>query len=1010
MKPRGRRTPILRVTAVLVIFALAAAVYVTLYSTSTAILEKRETLRGSKTVPKPTLIDVFDSPNVNSEYLPKLKPLNALPGPTGTQLSLPFHTLSAPRSRACVSQFNPLPHNFHSCVHVILHLSRSELRCTNGKKALNHLLQTLHRAGYSRCLHYVDRTDGSMHRLLDALKLISDDNSIIVVIQEISIYFTVPGSEIKLRLNHLKSRLLVAGSSTCSMCYCTPDFPNMKSVTQNAGDGRIVYPSSAIIVGYRSEIKRLLEIMASSRVECLDGALATALAQGSSGAAASGAVIDSSSLIVGVIPPSEQVFQASWTYDPSGDHILRQTGSADDVPYPAILYFPGVLDASREDSCGSFTTAMYNRIGLSVTDRGAPPYLLTSAEAYMSVRNQKGRTSRPRRVVVSLTTTPSRLGGVQATIESLLQQDITPGAVYLHVPSIHRVRRWDASSADAVIPAALLDLQRRHPHFIININCTDFGPATKLIPTLELESDPMTIIITVDDDMVFKPGTVSALLRAHLRSPDMAFAYAGQMIDFASVGPVGPAGISVRSVDRNEYKVAPFPVDILEAFMGAVYRRDFFDVDKLKRIPDVCVMTDDIWISSNLALKGIPRVKLIQSIDERPLFSVNDKVSPLRADNIGGASRNDICAAHLLRTHFFPSKQVLGPTGNIFSKSVSAWGTRSSSPLLCGGLTVPDEDSGVETPPEQPSEAQCMCPFEFLPVNLHNSATERSSPIVSPAGIKEWDNEVVILLRAQIGDMRGGNEPLKTCSQFVYPISIIDYQGAEKGSSGETSGHALILEELCENNFAYENLVIASPNLKYFLSFRESVNGIICRYDSRAEYNESVAADKFLRYKNSIKNESVCFRNHHFTSRIDEVIISLRNNQLCIFEDKNVAQTTYSTEGHRSINQNTFPNELQDKSCMVRGIPPNAEYKNKIKSTVFSKFRWHRSNKSEAIKEKHDLVNKDWKSCLVMGNDGFPAIVLSNRRSCRSTSGNLNCNSKFSPEELQEVVLRKMIL
>ncbi len=43
----------------------------------------------------------------------------------------------------------------------------------------------------------------------------------------------------------------------------------------------------------------------------------------------------------------------------------------------------------------------------------------------------------------------------------------------------------------------------------------DWGPATKLIGTLLLEKDPKTVIITLDDDMVYHRDTIDPIDSPH---------------------------------------------------------------------------------------------------------------------------------------------------------------------------------------------------------------------------------------------------------------------------------------------------------------------------------------------------------------------------------------------------------------------------------------------------------------------------------------------------------------
>jgi hypothetical protein len=117
-----------------------------------------------------------------------------------------------------------------------------------------------------------------------------------------------------------------------------------------------------------------------------------------------------------------------------------------------------------------------------------------------------------------------------------------------------------------------------------------------------------------------------------------------------SVFDVVKVRVRVRSADVEEYHRGPVAVDILEAFLGAIYRRSYFDHAVLtsnRSFPLACHTTDDIVFGAHLASRGIPRIKLPMPFP-RPTETAADKVAPLRADNVGGASKNDFCAATLL--------------------------------------------------------------------------------------------------------------------------------------------------------------------------------------------------------------------------------------------------------------------------------------------------------------------------------------------------------------------------
>lgn len=195
--------------------------------------------------------------------------------------------------------------------------------------------------------------------------------------------------------------------------------------------------------------------------------------------------IDYDARIIAVMPPDADLFEAEWNYvevNNDGAPLRRRVVPFSSSSSPAIVHFAGVryLDDPLQtfNPCQLFLADLYNRLGPAITTRALDDW------------HRQG--VRPR-VVVSLTTLPSRIGGVVETIDSLLQQTLQPDAIYLNVPSASE--RFKEESY--VIPPHLSKLDK------VRVRRTeDYGPVTKLIPTLDEERDPNTLIITVDDDMM----------------------------------------------------------------------------------------------------------------------------------------------------------------------------------------------------------------------------------------------------------------------------------------------------------------------------------------------------------------------------------------------------------------------------------------------------------------------------------------------------------------------------
>lgn len=196
------------------------------------------------------------------------------------------------------------------------------------------------------------------------------------------------------------------------------------------------------------------------------------------------------------------------------------------------------------------------------------------------------------RVVVSLTTTPNRLDKVMDSVRSLAAQSLVPDQIYVHVPRGAMKRHPERSYDDVDIPH---ELEKLAPLVKVN-RCVDDGPATKLLGALRLESDPSTLIITLDDDFVYPARLVEALAwEAEKKQDDVLGVCGWGMLPMWHAVGVVPAYVPYMMRPTGRY------VDILQACCGNAYRRGFFrDVEAFADIPSVCVTVDDVWIAGYL--------------------------------------------------------------------------------------------------------------------------------------------------------------------------------------------------------------------------------------------------------------------------------------------------------------------------------------------------------------------------------------------------------------------------
>jgi len=97
------------------------------------------------------------------------------------------------------------------------------------------------------------------------------------------------------------------------------------------------------------------------------------------------------------------------------------------------------------------------------------------------------------RIVISLTTTPKRIGKMYSVVESLLDQSLPIDKIYLVVPE-----RYKKDNKPYLIGKKWSNLLATKKFKIVR--CPDYGPMTKLLGLFRYETNPQTLVLTADDD------------------------------------------------------------------------------------------------------------------------------------------------------------------------------------------------------------------------------------------------------------------------------------------------------------------------------------------------------------------------------------------------------------------------------------------------------------------------------------------------------------------------------
>jgi len=263
------------------------------------------------------------------------------------------------------------------------------------------------------------------------------------------------------------------------------------------------------------------------------------------------------------------------------------------------------------------------------------------------------------RVVASYTTLPSRYDVLKQSILSLHNQTYKLDAIYLTLPKI-------AKRLNKEYPPIPDDLKELCT--VVTVD-EDFGPITKIYGGLISEKDDNTIIISCDDDVIFKSNFVEVLLSYHNKYPKTIICGTGALIRrglwcISIVSSVEPfdniKGFSGFNVPKEGRKV-----DLIFGVAGVMYVRGMFpsnenlfeELFKYSTIDDAIFHNDDVLISGYMSKKGIER-RVFYDIPSITHVNGNDALS---GDLFKMLSRLQVAINKVQEYGFYPYMEEVSP-------------------------------------------------------------------------------------------------------------------------------------------------------------------------------------------------------------------------------------------------------------------------------------------------------------------------------------------------------------
>jgi len=227
-----------------------------------------------------------------------------------------------------------------------------------------------------------------------------------------------------------------------------------------------------------------------------------------------------------------------------------------------------------------------------------------------------------RKVIITLTTIPSRLNNIGYTLKSLLNQTIQADEIVVSLP-LNSIR--EKSENDPYIMNDTLKNFIKEHNITVYRCSKDYGPATKIIGVLErqiplnLSENVEPLIITVDDDKFYINTLVEQLLNGWKRNKKCVICRKGSSLFHKEENNINY--ILEEVVKGNELSKDK-EILVLFGTGGVLYRSSYFNddiFDYKKYNPDFpedqLITVDDIFLSGYLGTKGI--IKIV------PKFSKN---------------------------------------------------------------------------------------------------------------------------------------------------------------------------------------------------------------------------------------------------------------------------------------------------------------------------------------------------------------------------------------------------
>jgi hypothetical protein len=187
-------------------------------------------------------------------------------------------------------------------------------------------------------------------------------------------------------------------------------------------------------------------------------------------------------------------------------------------------------------------------------------------------------------IIVSLTTYNKRIDNVFYTIETLMRQTLPPDRILLHID--------ETLCGSYKLPQTLVSQTQRGLEIVPVPK--DLGPHTKYF--YALKDNPNSLVITVDDDILYPVDTVEKLYRAYRQQPEIIHCNRAHRILTTPTGDILDYKQWDFDIHSSEPSLAVFPTGV----GGVLYFPGCLDPAVLdsELFMRMAPMADDVWLKA----------------------------------------------------------------------------------------------------------------------------------------------------------------------------------------------------------------------------------------------------------------------------------------------------------------------------------------------------------------------------------------------------------------------------